>query len=84
MNRVNTLHVSADEIKQNLPIYLQRVQAGETFIIVTADKPLAEIRPVRLSRKFLRPIGLCADEFTVPDDFDAPLPEHIVRDFEAR
>jgi hypothetical protein len=24
---------------------------------------------------FLRPIGLCAGEFVVPDDFDAPLPE---------
>ena len=73
MNSINALHVSADEIIQNLPIYLQRVQAGETFIIVTADEPLAEIRPVKLSRKFLRPIGLCAGEFMVPDDFDAPL-----------
>ena len=23
----------------------------------------------------LRPFGLCAGEFRVPDDFDAPLPE---------
>jgi hypothetical protein len=32
----------------------------------------------------LRPIGLCAGEFTVPDDFDDPLPEEILRDFEGR
>ncbi|MBS1787964.1 MAG: hypothetical protein JST85_09595 [Acidobacteria bacterium] len=29
-----------------------------------------------------RPFGLCAGEFVVPDDFDAPLPEEILRDFE--
>jgi len=29
-----------------------------------------------------RPAGLCAGDFTVPDDFDAPLPEEILRSFE--
>ncbi len=32
--------------------------------------------------KPLRPFGLCAGEFTVPDDFDHPLPEHIIKEFE--
>ena len=32
--------------------------------------------------KELRPYGLCEGEFTVPDDFDAPLPEDILDDFE--
>jgi hypothetical protein len=27
---------------------------------------------------------LCAGEFTVPDDFDAPLPEDILNSFEAK
>lgn len=30
-----------------------------------------------------RPIGLCAGEFQVPDDFDAPLPEDVIDRFEA-
>jgi len=34
--------------------------------------------------KPLRPIGLAEGEFVVPDDFDAPLPEDILRDFEGR
>jgi hypothetical protein len=29
-----------------------------------------------------RPYGLCAGEFTVPDDFDAPLPDDILQAFE--
>ena len=31
-----------------------------------------------------RPFGLCAGEFTVPDNFDDPLPDHIIEDFEGR
>ena len=31
-----------------------------------------------------RPFGLCAGEFTVPDDFDEPLPDHVLREFEGR
>ncbi len=30
----------------------------------------------------LRPFGLCKGEFRVPDDFDAPLPENMLDDFE--
>jgi antitoxin (DNA-binding transcriptional repressor) of toxin-antitoxin stability system len=37
-------------------------------------KPLAFIIPARPANK-TRPIGLCDGEFTVPDDFDDPLPE---------
>jgi len=29
-----------------------------------------------------RPFGLCKGEFYVPDDFDAPLPEYIIKEFE--
>ncbi len=31
-----------------------------------------------------RPIGLCAGEFVVPDDFDAPLPHDILELFEGK
>ena len=34
--------------------------------------------------KPLRPFGLCAGEFIVPDDFDAPLPEEILNTFEGQ
>ena len=30
-----------------------------------------------------RPVGLCRGEFVVPDDFDAPLSEEDLRDFES-
>lgn len=31
-----------------------------------------------------RPFGLAAGEFVAPDDFDDPLPEEILREFEGR
>ena len=40
--------------------------------------------PVVSSNKQLRPFGLCAGEFTVPDDFDAPLPEDLLGAFEGK
>ncbi len=45
-------------------------------------KPIAEIQPVAVPPEALRPFGLCAGEFTVPEDFDAPLPEDIINAFE--
>jgi hypothetical protein len=30
----------------------------------------------------IRPSGLCEGEFVVPDDFDDPLPEEVLREFE--
>ncbi|MFB2982712.1 type II toxin-antitoxin system Phd/YefM family antitoxin [Microseira sp. BLCC-F43] len=76
--------ISLDEIQRDLLGYLQRVQAGETFVILQADKPVAEIKQVRLSAKQFRPFGLCAGEFRTPDDFDAPLPEEIIGQFEGK
>ena len=32
--------------------------------------------------KASRPYALCAGEFTVPQNFDEPLPEEILKDFE--
>lgn len=77
------LRVTVDEIQRNPSKYLRQVEAGETIVIVQADKAIAELRPIA-SNKQLRPFGLCSGEFTVPDDFDAPLPEDILSTFEGK
>ena len=75
------LKITVDEIQRDPLKYLHQVEAGESFVIVQADKPIAELKPITTSRQ-LRPFGLCAGEFTIPDDFDAPLPEEILKAFE--
>lgn len=77
------LNVTVDEIQRDPLKYLRQVEAGETVVIVRADKAIAELRPIA-STKQLRPFGLCAGEFTVPDDFDAPLPEDLLNAFEGK
>jgi antitoxin (DNA-binding transcriptional repressor) of toxin-antitoxin stability system len=76
--------VSEEEIKQDLLTYLRRVEAGETLVVLRDGKPMAEIKPIPSISAPLRPFGLCAGEFTVPDDFDAPLPENIIQEFEGQ
>ena len=46
-----------------------------------ASRLMDELKPIT-NNKQLRPFGLCAGEFTVPDDFDDPLPEDILNAFE--
>jgi len=76
------LNVTVDEIQRDLLNYLRQVEAGETLIVLRSDQPIAELRPIS-SQKKLRPFGLCAGEFIVPDDFDTPLPNDILSAFEA-
>jgi antitoxin (DNA-binding transcriptional repressor) of toxin-antitoxin stability system len=76
------MQVNVEEIQRELAAYLQRVEAGETVVIVYAGQPIVEMRPVRNGTETLRPFSLCAGEFTTPDDFDAPLPDDILNVFE--
>jgi antitoxin (DNA-binding transcriptional repressor) of toxin-antitoxin stability system len=78
------LKITVEEIQRDPWKYLHQVEAGESFVIIQADKAIAELRPITSNSKRLRPFGLCAGEFTVPDDFDAPLPEEILNAFEGK
>jgi antitoxin (DNA-binding transcriptional repressor) of toxin-antitoxin stability system len=77
--------ISIDDIQSDLLAYLEQVeQAGETLLITRSGKPVAEIRPVAAGARSPRPFGLCAGQFAVPDDFDDPLPEEVLREFEGQ
>lgn len=77
--------VTIEDIQRDIVGYLHRVQSGESLLVMEANSPLVEITPVGYSNmeaRPLRPFGLCAGEFAVPDDFDAPLPEEMLQEFE--
>jgi antitoxin (DNA-binding transcriptional repressor) of toxin-antitoxin stability system len=76
--------VTIDEMQQDLAAYIHRVADGETIVVLEKDRPLAEIKPVSTPRSGRRPIGLCKGAINVPDDFDAPLPDDLLRLFEGR
>lgn len=76
--------VSLTELQQNTAGLLARVEAGEHLLVVRGDRPVAELRPIAGPRPGPRPFGLAAGAFVVPDDFDAPLPDDVLREFEGR
>ena len=51
---------------------------------VLATMQSATLKSTDDDNKLLRPVGLAAGEFTVPDNFDDPLPEDVIRGFEGR
>jgi len=75
------MNVTVEEVKQDPGGVLHRVVEGETLVVTEDDRPIAEIRPIEHVRR-PRPFGLAAGTFVVPDDFDDPLPEDILQDFE--
>jgi antitoxin (DNA-binding transcriptional repressor) of toxin-antitoxin stability system len=77
-------YVTVDEITRNFPAYLHRIDEGETLVLTKAGQPFAELKPMSLPMQELRPFGLAAGEFKTPADFDDPLPEDILLDFEGR
>jgi antitoxin (DNA-binding transcriptional repressor) of toxin-antitoxin stability system len=76
--------VSLQELQSDPEALLDRVEAGEHLVVVRGGHPVAELCPIPVSQPGPRPFGLCKGAFTVPDDFDVPLPEKILREFEER
>ena len=73
--------VSVEEMKRDPEGVLHRVLEGETLVVTDQNRPVAEIRPIERVRR-PRPFGLAAGTFIVPDDFDDPLPEDVLRGLE--
>lgn len=77
--------ITVDEIERDLPGFLSRMESGEMLLVVKGTRAVAEIKPVPVpaaSPAPLRPYGLAAGLFVTPDDFDAPLPDDILEEFE--
>lgn len=80
--RVGYVEVDIGEAQRDLPDCLRRVADGQAIVITGGGKPLAELRRVDASDFPPRPSGLCKGEFSVLADFDAPLPDDVLSEFE--
>jgi antitoxin (DNA-binding transcriptional repressor) of toxin-antitoxin stability system len=74
--------ISVQEIERDPSAFVRRIEAGEVFVVIAGQRPLAEVRPLPENNRDMRPFGLCAGQFSVPEDFDSPLPESLLGDFE--
>ena len=75
------IQINIHEAKTQLSKLLQRVVLGEEIIIAKAGKPIAKITAFSGDQPERVP-GQDTGLFLVPDDFDAPLPEDIIKEFE--
>ncbi len=83
--RVMTMDtVSLQDLQRDPAAFLDRVEAEERLVVSRGGRPVAELRPLAPPVRGPRPFGLAAGSFTVPADFDAPLPDDLLRDFEGR
>jgi len=76
------LTVNIHEAKTQFSKLIARVEAGEEIVIARDGAPVARLVAIRqpLSKRIS---GRDRDLFTVPEDFDAPLPESILEEFES-
>ncbi|MFZ9736433.1 MAG: type II toxin-antitoxin system Phd/YefM family antitoxin [Prochlorotrichaceae cyanobacterium] len=76
--------VNVDQAKTDFSRLLSRVELGEEIVISNRGLPIAKLIPFRTSLDRLSSLGQDQGMFTVPDDFNAPLPEDILVAFEGR
>ena len=72
--------VSVHEAKTHLSRLLRRVAAGEEIVIRRGSEPVARL--VAYADGMPRQFGLDRGLFEVPEDFDAPLPDEVLAEFE--
>ena len=72
--------VNMHEAKTHFSKLVDSVIHGNEVIIAMAGKPVARLVPVENNLK--RRLGVLKGEVKIAKDFDAPLPDEILSDFE--
>lgn len=77
------VQVNIHEAKTHLSRLLRRVTSGEEIVISRAGKPVARLVAVAEPPR-PRELGRDRGKIWIADDFDAPLPDDVLADFEGR
>lgn len=77
-----TTKVNTHEAKTQLSKLLVRVEAGEEIIIARAGTPVARLVPIEPQLADRLP-GTAAGRIRMGADFEAPLPDGVLDDFES-
>ena len=75
-----TKSVGVHEAKTHLSRLLEDVAAGEEVVITRRGVAVANL--VSASKSSMRQFGVDRGRLVVPDDFDAPLPDELLAEFE--
>ena len=75
--------VNIHAAKTHLSRLVDDAAHGEEIVIAKAGKPVARLMPLADVRPKRR-LGGLAGKVKIPEDFDAPLPDEILDEFEGR
>lgn len=75
--------INIHEAKTHLSRIVDEVAAGAEVVIAKAGKPMARLSPISAPAQ-PKKLGLLKGKIKVPDDFNAPLDEEVIADFEGR
>ena len=73
--------VNIHEAKTHFSKLVNAVMHGKEIIIAMAGNPIAKLCPIPKGPK--RKFGYLKGKIKIAQDFDAPLPDEILKDFEA-
>jgi prevent-host-death family protein len=76
--------VNIYEAKTKLSKLVDLAAAGQEIIIARAGKPVARLTNLDNKHKRVTGLGALKGKGWIADDFDAPLPDHILAEFEGR
>jgi len=71
------------EAKTRLSSLLDQMSKGATFIITKAGKPIARLSPIESGKRHKFKFGIMKGRVKLAPDFDAPLPEEVIKSFES-
>ena len=74
--------VNIFEAKTQLSKLVERAEHGEEIILARAGKPVARLVQLQPEKKKIR-FGGMKGKIWIADDFDDPLPEDVLAEFEA-
>lgn len=69
------------DAKDKLPLLLEEVESGKDVIISREGKPLARISRIESCVPKIR-FGVLKGKIKISEDFDAPLPDELLLEFE--
>jgi prevent-host-death family protein len=74
--------VNVYEAKTRLSALLDEVSKGASFVIAKSGKPVARLSPIEPRKRHKSRIGFMKGRIKLAPDFDAPLPDEVIKLFE--
>jgi prevent-host-death family protein len=78
---MDTQTCNVEETRKHLSRLLQDVMSGGEVIISQEGRPVARLSSIEENRRQIR-FGVLKGKIRVSEDFDAPLPDRILSEFE--